>query len=118
MSKNAVRKRPLIISILAVIGFIITAGQIIMISYPGIRIISKWYPVVYGMVIAMRFFSLVGIWHMKKWGAELFAYTLLLKIIIQISFGDFKGASLFDISLMTPFAIIFLLYHRRMERNL
>lgn len=118
MAKKAPRKRPIIISILGVIGFIITAGQIIMISYPGIRAISKWYPVIYGLVIALRFFSLVGVWHMKKWGAELFAYTLLLKIIVQIAAGDFKGMSIVDIGMMVPFAIVFLLYYRRMGRDL
>lgn len=118
MPKAAVRKRPRVISILGVYGFIVTAGQIIMISYPGIRAISKWYPVIYGLIIALRFFSLVGVWHMKKWGAELFAYTLLAKLIVQIAVGDFKGMSVVDISSMMPIAVVFLFFHSKMERNL
>lgn len=111
-------KRPKVISIFCVKDFIISSGQIIMISYPGIREISKWYPVIYGLLTALRFMSLVGVWHMKKWGAELFAYTLLVKVVVQIVMGDFKGMSIADVLIVLPSAIIFMAFHRRMDRNL
>lgn len=113
-----VRKRPIIVSILCVVGFCISAGQIILISYPGIREIAKWYPIVYGLLTALRFISLVGVWHMKKWGAELFAYTLLTKIAMQVLMGDFTAAAAGDAFLSFIVAVVFMLFHRRMDRNL
>ena len=84
-----IRKRPKIISILGVIGFIFSAGQIIAISAPDIRAVASWYPILYGSIISLRFISIVGVWHMKKWGAELFAYITLFKIIVQTLVDDF-----------------------------
>lgn len=113
-----VRKRPIIVSILCVLGFCISAGQIILISYPGIRAIAKWYPIVYGMLTALRFISLVGAWHMKKWGAELFTYALLAKISIQVMMGDFTATAAADAFLSFIFAVVFMLLYKRMDRNL
>lgn len=112
------RKRPKAISILAVIGFIFSAGQIIAISAPGIRDVAGWYPMLYGSIIALRFISLVGVWHMKKWGAELFAYVTVAKILVQIMVDDFGGASGFDASVSISFAVVFLLFYHRMQRDL
>ncbi|HLG02800.1 MAG TPA: hypothetical protein VI731_04340 [Bacteroidia bacterium] len=112
------RKRPIIISIFAVTGFIISAFQIILISYPGLREIEKWYPVVYGLLTAFRFIALVGVWHMKKWGAELFAYSLLGKIAVQIGVNDFTMLATIDTILSAVFAIVFMCFWKRMDRNL
>ncbi len=115
---QALHKRPRIISIFCVIGFIGAAIQIILISYPGIREIAKWYPIVYGAITALRFISLVGVWNMKKWAAELFTYMLVLKIIIQSLLNDFGWTSVLDTTLSVIFAITFMSFHRRMDRNL
>jgi hypothetical protein len=114
----AVRKRPIVISIFAVTGFIISACQIVLISYPGIRDIASWYPIVYGLLTALRFMSLVGVWHMKKWGAEVFLYALLAKISIQVAVNDLTMLAVFDTILSVIFAVVFMLYYRRMDRNL
>ena len=111
-------KRPKVISIFCVVGFVISAFQIILISYPGIRNIAQWYPIVYGLLTALRFMSLVGTWHMKKWGAELFTYTILAKIAIQVFVGDFGGTSLADTCIAIVFSIVFMSFHRRMDRIL
>lgn len=111
-------KRPTIISILGVIGFIFSAGQIIFISAPGIRDIGGWYPMLYGSIIALRFISLVGVWYMKKWGAELFAYVTIAKISVQVLVGDFGLASGIDAALSVAFSVVFLSFYRRMGRDL
>lgn len=115
---HAIRKRPVIISILGVIGFIFSAGQIIAISAPGIRDVAGWYPILYGTIIALRFISLVGVWHMKKWGAELFAYITVTKIITQVLVGDFGTGAIIDASFSFTFAIIFISFYKRMGRDL
>jgi hypothetical protein len=113
-----IRKRPIIISFCCVLGFIISAGQIILISAPSISAIAGWYPIVYGLLTALRFMALVGTWHMKKWGAEIFTYTVLAKITVQVALGDFSGGSVLDAIFAGIFAVIFMLYYRRMDRNL
>jgi hypothetical protein len=115
---HVIRKRPRIVSILGVIGFIFSAAQIIAISAPGIRDVASWYPIVYGTIISLRFISIVGVWHMKKWGAELFAYVTLFKIIVQVLVGDFGAISKGDAFISAVFAIVFLSFYRRMDRGL
>ena len=112
------RKRPKIISIVCVIGFILSAGQIITISAPSIRDVALWYPVLYGAIISMRFISLVGVWHMKKWGAEFFTYVALAKIITQVLVNDFNGVAKADAFFSLVLSILFMSYYKRMGRNL
>ena len=114
----ALRKRPVVISILGVIGFIVSACQIIFISAPGIRDVGGWYPILYGSIIALRFISIVGVWHMKKWGAELFAYITLLKIAVQVLVGDFGAGVIADTIVSIAFSVVFLFFYRRMGRDL
>ncbi|MEO5645580.1 MAG: hypothetical protein ABIQ40_02940 [Bacteroidia bacterium] len=114
----AIGKRPKIISILSVVGFIFSAGQIIAISAPAIRDVGGWYPMLYGSIIALRFISLVGVWYMKKWGAELFAYVTITKIAVQVLVGDFGLASGVDAFFSVVFAIVFLCFYKRMGRDL
>jgi len=115
---TAIGKRPKVISILGVVGFIFSAGQIIAISAPGIRDVGGWYPMLYGSIIALRFISLVGVWYMKKWGAELFAYITLTKIMVQVLVGDFGGASGIDAFFSVAFSVVFLSFYKRMGRDL
>ncbi len=114
----AIRKRPRIISTLAVIGFIFSACQIITISAPSIRDVAVWYPIIYGMIVSLRFISLVGVWHMKKWGAELFAYSTIIKIITQVLVNDFGMMGKVDAFLSVAFSIVFMFYYRKMAKNL
>jgi hypothetical protein len=115
---HVLRKRPRIISIFGVIGFIVSAGQIIAISAPSIRDVASWYPIVYGMVISLRFISIVGIWHMKKWGAELFLYVTLTKIIMQTLLEDFGMFGKVDAVISIIFGIVFMVFYKRMDRGL
>ena len=115
---HVLRKRPKAISILCVIGFIFSTGQIIAISAPAIRDVASWYPIVYGLIISFRFISLVGVWHMKKWGAELFAYVTLFKIMVQVAVGDLGFFGGVDAVFSVIFAIVFLCFYKRMERGL
>ncbi len=115
---HVIRKRPRIISILGVVGFIFSAGQIIAISAPSIRDVANWYPIVYGMIISLRFISIVGVWHMKKWGAELFAYITIVKIAVQTLLNDFGMFGKIDAVVSIAFAIVFISFYKRMEKGL
>ena len=112
------RKRPIGISILTVVGFIICACQIILISNPAITDIGQWYPVVYGFLTAFKFIALVGVWHMKKWGPELFLYSFLLKITVQIAVGDYTIFAVMDTPLSILLIVVYFAFYRRMSRNL
>ncbi|HTL82375.1 MAG TPA: hypothetical protein VL651_11755 [Bacteroidia bacterium] len=116
--KKKTRKRPIIISMFCVVGFIVSAFQIILISYPGIRGIAKWYPIVYGFLTAFRFMATVGVWHMKKWGAELFTYVTLFKILVLVLVDDFTMLAKLDAFVSVIFSVIFMLFYKRMSRNL
>jgi hypothetical protein len=115
---TVIRKRPRIISFICVIGFILSAGQIITISAPSIRNVAQWYPILYGTIISLRFISVVGVWHMKKWGAELFTYIAIVKIITQVLVNDFGGVGKADAFFSIMVSVLFMSFYKRMERNL
>jgi len=115
---HVLRKRPRIVSILCVIGFIFCSGQIITISAPSIRNVAIWYPIIYGMIVSLRFISLVGVWHMKKWGAELFTYATIVKIIIQVLLNDFTTVGKGDAFFSVMMSVVFMVFYKRMGRNL
>ena len=113
-----IHDRPKIISILGVVGFVFSAGQIIAISAPSIRDVASWYPILFGSIICLRFISMIGVWHMKKWGAELFTYVSLTKIIIQLLVDDFGLSAKIDCGFSIVFIITFLFYYKKMARGL
>jgi hypothetical protein len=115
---HVLRKRPRIVSIFCVSQFIFCAGQIITISAPSIRNIAIWYPIIYGMIVSLRFISLVGVWHMKKWGAELFVYATIVKIITQVLVGDLTTMAKSDAVYSVILCIVFMTFYKRMSRNL
>ena len=81
---DALRKRPVIITLVCIAGF-----SWILISIPGVfsptvKKLGDIYPAVFGSLIASAFISLVGIWYMKKWGLHLYIFTFFIRQMILI----------------------------------
>lgn len=84
-------KRPLGLTIvclsLILFGFINIISMYIGV-YSGIHTI---YPAVNALMIVFLFVSISGVWSMEKWGAITFPIVVLMKILVDIGFGEFSA---------------------------
>jgi len=82
---------------------------------PSVKKLGDWYPALFGLIVAASFISYVGVWHMKRWGVELYIVTFFIKQVILYLIDDI---SYVGIVLSTFFIISFLVFYKRMDQNL
>ena len=113
--ETAIRKRPVLITTVCIIGFIWIVGSLPAVFSPSIKKLGDWYPALFGFLVAACFISYIGLWHMKRWGAHVFIGAFFLKEIILIIIDDvsYPGIviSVFFIACMTA-------YYKKMDVNL
>jgi len=110
-------KRPLIISIISIIGWLMVVMSFIYAFSPSVKKIGEFYPALYSFVVCLQFISFVGIWYMKKWGLNLLVVSFFCKNILLVFMNSFTpGDITFLISAI--FIIILLFFYRRMDINL
>lgn len=107
--------RPTFINILCWLGFLW-----VVIAFPGVfspeaKKVGAWYPAVLGLVTALTFISLVGVWHMKRWGVRLYIASFFIKETVLVMVDDISYVGMF-ISLI--FIITFVYHYKRMDVNL
>ena len=73
------RKRPLVVTIFGIIGWIMVILNFLIAFSPSIKKINEFYPALFSLVMCLQFISLVGIWYMKRWGVELFVVSFFAK---------------------------------------
>lgn len=110
--------------------FCITTWLWLFILFPSVfspetKKVSLLLPSIYGLLIALMFIGSVGIWHLKRWGLDLFFITLFLKTLIEnlLSNKHLHGQSSFQISIGFIFffvygLIISILYYHKMQKEL
>lgn len=111
-------KRPLIISIICILGFIWIVFTFPGICSPFMKKIGSWVPAIYGFIIAFSFISYVGIWHMKKWGVHLYVLTICVKISFFFTADLIDRGVWAGIGASVAFMISFARYYNRMSVNL
>ena len=113
--ESVIRKRPALITIVCIIGFIWVVFSLPAVFSPSIKKLGDWYPALFGLIVAAGFISYIGVWHMKRWGCSLFIITFFIKEILLILINDLNYVgivvSLFIISAMVA-------YYKRMDINL
>lgn len=75
-------------------------------------------PAVYGLIVAATFISFIGVWHLKRWGAELYALTFFSKMLFFVLTKSFETTSVVGIIFSVWFIITYLIYYKRMDINL
>lgn len=110
-------RRPKIITWGCIIGFIIVILSLPQVFSPDTRRLGDFYPALFALIISLRFISLVGVWHMKRWGAELFLIVLVFQIILSLLIESYTLNSVgvfFNVSIL----IDFIAHYKKMDRNL
>lgn len=117
-------KRPVLISIMCVTGWIMVVFSFMYAFSPTVKKAGEVYPALYSFVICLQFIACVGIWYMKRWGVHLFLLAFSGKETLLLLMNDFKNSGLGFILTMLfvllSFIIIIvsLIYYRRMDLNL
>jgi hypothetical protein len=110
-----IRKRPLLISILCIMGFTWVISSFPGIFSPAIKKLGDFYPALLGLIVATTFISLIGIWHMKRWGLNLYIIVFFSKQLFLILTND---TNVFAIVVSIIFIAFMLPYYKRMDSNL
>src|SRR4051812_11873167 len=89
-------KRPKILTILCVLGYLSVVFTFPQVFSPPIKKLGLFVPALYGVLVSAGFIACVGIWYLKRWGAELFvmsffAKTLFFMMTDQMGFSFYLG---------------------------
>ncbi len=120
-------KRPWYITI-----FCIAAWLWLFILFPSVfspetKKIHLLLPSIYGIVIALMFVAIVAVWHLKRWGLELFFIILLIKTFLDNSVYSTTTSSNGTVSLNLSSGFVFffiygviiaLLFYNKMQKEL
>lgn len=112
---NIVIKRPVILTIICIVGILWSLMNFIFVFSPYIKKISDWAPAIYGIIVALQFISFIGIWNMKRWGVMICISAFISKIIFSILVDD---VSYVGIGLSSAFTVFFLIFYRKMDDEL
>ncbi|MGQ0828589.1 MAG: hypothetical protein ACT4ON_09360 [Bacteroidota bacterium] len=116
--ETAIKKRPLLLTIVCVLGYIWIVFSLPGVFSPAIKKLGDWYPALFGLLVATSFISYVGVWHMKRWGVNLFSITFFVKEMILILIND-TGFNFFMGLIFSIFFIVtMIVFYKRMDVNL
>jgi hypothetical protein len=111
-------KRPLILSIICVIGFLWVVVTFPGVFSPSVKKLGVFMPAIYGLIVAATFISFIGVWHLKRWGMELYAISFFCKMLFFILTKTFEITSIAGVVFSTWFIITYLFYYKKMDANL
>lgn len=111
-------KRPNILSIVCMLGFAWVLFTFPGVFSPSIKKLGVFMPAIYGAIIAATFISFIGVWHMKRWGTELYVLAYCAKMLFFVLTKTFEWTSVVGLVFSLWFIVTFLVYYKRMDMNL
>lgn len=114
----AIVQRPKIISITGIIAIVLILLAFPMLFMPSIKRMGDFIPMILGVIITLQFVSVIGVWHMKRWGVHLFIIMFFIRVITFMSLEMYTFRFYFNIVYSLFFIIIFLIHYRKMDTNL
>jgi len=113
--QNTLVKRPKLITIICVIGFVWVVISLPGVFAPSVKKINDWMPALLGAIRASMFIAFIGVWYMKQWGVRLFISIFFVKEIIFLLIDD---TNFLSVVLSIFFIICMLIFYKRMDPNL
>lgn len=111
-------QRPKIISVISVTAIILIVLAFPMMFMPSIKRMGDFVPMILGIIITLQFVSVIGIWHMKRWGVQLFIIMFFVRVMTFMLLDMYTFRFFFNILYSVVFIIFFLIYYRQMDKNL
>lgn len=113
--KAALHTRPKLLTVVCVMGFIWIVFSFPGVFAPSVKKLGDWYPALFGLLVASNFISFIGVWHMKRWGVNLFTITFFVKEIVLILINDINYIG---IPVFLFFLISMIVHYKKMDVNL
>lgn len=110
--------RPKAISAITVIAIILILLAFPMLFMPSIKRMGDFIPMILGIIITLQFVSLIGVWHMKQWGVQLFIIMFCIRVITFMFLDIYNFQFYFSITYSFLFIVFFLIHYRKMDTNL
>lgn len=110
--------KPKIITISSVIAIIVILFSFPLLFVPSIKRMGDFVPMTLGIIITLQFVSVIGIWHMKQWGVQLFIIMFCINIITFMFLELYGFRFFFNIFYSVLFIIFFLFHYKKMDANL
>lgn len=114
----AIINRPKLITTVTSIAIVFILLSFPMLFMPSIKKLGDFIPLILGVIITLQFVSLIGVWHMKKWGVELFLIMFFVRILLFSWLNLNNWSFYFNIFYSIVFIICFLLHYKKMDANL
>ena len=111
-------ERPKIITIISIIAIILVLLAFPMLFIPSIKRMGDFVPMTLGIIITLQFVSVIGIWHMKRWGVQLFIIMFSVRLVTFMLLELYGFRFFFNIFYSLVFIIFFLMHYRGMDKNL
>ena len=110
--------RPKIISVISVIAIILILLAFPMLFMPSVKRMGDFVPMTLGIIITLQFVSVIGIWHMKRWGVQLFIIMFTIRVLTFMYLDMLTFRFYFNIAYSVLFILLFLRHYRKMDTNL
>lgn len=110
--------RPKTISVISVIAIILILLSFPMLFMPSVKHMGDFVPMILGIIITLQFVSVIGVWHMKRWGVILFIIMFSIRVVTFMYLDMLGFRFYFNILYSLIFIVIFLRYLGRMDTNL
>ncbi len=110
--------RPKLITITSVIAIILILLAFPLMFMPSIKKLGDFVPMILGIIITLQFVSIIGIWHMKRWGVLLFIIMFTIRVFTFMYFELYGFRFIFNICYSCLFIIFFTMYYKTMDKNL
>lgn len=91
---NPVKKRPVIITVICVLGFIGSLLNFLMIFSEVAKNNGSWYTPYLIFLGIIGLICMVGLWKMKKWASYVYIGVLILNQFILIAMGTWNVVEL------------------------
>ena len=114
----ALVQRPKSISVITVTAIVLVLLAFPMLFTPSIKRMGDFVPMVLGIIITLQFVSLIGIWHMKQWGVQLFIMMFCVRVITFMFLDLYTFRFFFNILYSIIFIVFFVIHYRNMDKNL
>jgi hypothetical protein len=111
-------KRPKIISIICIAGFISIFFSFLAVFSPWAKKMGDLVPAIYGIIVAAGFMSFIGLWNMKRWGVELFFIVFFVKTLFFVLLNDLGAGTIFSIVSSVLYSIALIRFYPKMDVNL
>lgn len=111
-------KRPGIITVFCVIGYLSIVFTFPQVFSPGIKKLGVLMPAVYGVLVAANFIACVGIWYFKQWGVQLYLLSFFAKVLFAVTLSQLGPFFYLNALISVAFIVVLLGYYRKMSPNL